>query len=432
MLLGEPPVRADFTFDRDGSYGETYRTQSADLAFAAGLMDWALTDPRFPKTLDHAQASGIRMSFRTGRLDRCDHPNMVRIILAGASGRTLDLLAKSTGGGSFLIVEIFGRPVRIDGKKAFRSSFPGPGGERLSLKAEPVFLPQAGEALFLSAAEAIACARRKKISLGQAGRLYESLLLGLSEAKADAEMLRRFEIMKASIRTGFGPRASGLKQLRPSAGKILSAEKKHQLPIGGLPARTAARALAVMHASNSGAVVCAAPTGGSSGVLPAVLATLEEDLKIGRKTLIRALFAAGAVGAVFARRATFAAEVAGCQVEIGAAGAMAAAAVVEATGGSAAQACDAAAISLQNSMGSVCDLVAGRCEIPCHTRNAASAASAFVCADLACGGYRNPIPLDDTIDASFASGRMLPSELRVTSRGGVAVTPSGRALGRKK
>jgi L-serine dehydratase len=109
---------------------------------------------------------------------------------------------------------------------------------------------------------------------------------------------------------------------------------------------------------------------------------------------------------------------------------MAAAAVVEAFGGTAAQACDAAAISLQNSMGSVCDLVQGLCEIPCHTRNASAAASSFLCADLVLGGYENPIPLDDTIDASFSAGRMLPSELRVTSRGGLAVTPS--ALGLKQ
>jgi L-serine dehydratase len=132
-----------------------------------------------------------------------------------------------------------------------------------------------------------------------------------------------------------------------------------------------------------------------------------------------------------ARRATFAAEVAGCQVEIGAAGAMAAAAVVEAAGGSAAQAADAAAVALQNTMGSVCDLVQGLCEIPCHTRNAVAASSAFVCADLILGGYVNPIPLDETIDASFASGRMLPSELRCTAKGGLATTPSAQALIKK-
>jgi L-serine dehydratase len=68
------------------------------------------------------------------------------------------------------------------------------------------------------------------------------------------------------------------------------------------------------------------------------------------------------------------------------------------------------------------------CEIPCHTRNAVAASSAFVCADLVLGGYVNPIPLDETVDASFSSGRMLPPELRCTARGGLAVTPSALAL----
>jgi L-serine dehydratase len=270
------------------------------------------------------------------------------------------------------------------------------------------------------------------VSLGLAGRRYEMEILGLTEKGADAEMLRRFEIMKESVRMGFDSGKLRLNLLRPSAKKIFSAEERGRLPMGGIPVRAASRALAVMHAANSGAVVCAAPTGGSSGTLPGALVTLVDDRKLGREGMLRALFAAGTVGMVFARRATFAAEIAGCQVEIGAAGAMAAAAVVEAAGGSAEQACQAAAISLQNSMGSVCDLVAGRCEIPCHTRNASAAASAFLCADLILGGYDNPIPLDDTIDASLASGRMLPPELRVTSRGGLAVTPSARILEKKR
>jgi L-serine dehydratase len=131
-----------------------------------------------------------------------------------------------------------------------------------------------------------------------------------------------------------------------------------------------------------------------------------------------------------ALHATFAAEIAGCQVEIGAAGAMGAAAVVEAAGGAARQACDAAAIAFQNTMGSVCDLVQGIVEIPCHTRNATAASSAFVCADLILGGYTNPIPLDETIDAVYAVGKMLPRELKVTALGGLALTPSALAMPR--
>jgi L-serine dehydratase len=186
--------------------------------------------------------------------------------------------------------------------------------------------------------------------------------------------------------------------------------------------------MAALHVSNSGGIVCAAPTGGSAGVLPGVMVTLAEEGRLDPEETALALLVAGAIGLVVARRATFAAEVAGCQVEIGVAGAMAAAAVIEAAGGSAAQAADAAAVALQNTMGSVCDLVQGLCEIPCHTRNAVAASSAFVCADLVLGGYDNPVPLDETIDASFASGRMLPVELRCTAKGGLAITPSALAL----
>jgi L-serine dehydratase len=431
MLLGERPIRAVFAFDRGGSYVQTYRTQNADRAFASGLLGWTLTDDRFDRALEIARDEGIRIEFKAHRLAGADHPNMVRISLSAASGRHLELLGKSTGGGSFAIVEIDGKAVWIDGKSTFCRNLRLSAGGIARLKASPVYFPQAAEPLFRSAADLAALAGRRKISAGPAGRLNESRVLGLSVDGVDGEMLGRFQIMKQSIQAGLDPLEIRLKLLRPAARKILAAEKGKDLAIGGVPVRAAARAMAVMQASNSGAVVCAAPTGGSSGVLAGVVATLEQDLKIRREGIVRALFAAGAVGLVFARRATFAAEIAGCQVEIGAAGAMAAAAVIEAAGGTAIQACDAAAISLQNTMGSVCDLVAGRCEIPCFTRNAAAAASAFLCADLILGGYENPVSLDDSIDASLASGRMLPPELRVTSRGGLAVTPSARVLERK-
>jgi len=47
---------------------------------------------------------------------------------------------------------------------------------------------------------------------------------------------------------------------------------------------------------------------------------------------------------------------------------------------------------------------------------------------LVLGGYVNPISLDDTVDAVFAVGKLLPRELRCTSLGGLAVTPSAQAL----
>jgi L-serine dehydratase len=190
--------------------------------------------------------------------------------------------------------------------------------------------------------------------------------------------------------------------------------------------------MAVMHVNGGMGVVCAAPTAGSAGVIPGVLTTLVEERGLSQEQAALALLAASAVGLVVAMRATFAAEVAGCQVEIAASGAMAAAAVVEAAGGSARQAADAAAIAFQNTMGLICDPVQGIVEIPCHTRNAVAASAAFVCADLILGGYANPIPLDETLDAVYAVGRMLPRELKCTALGGLSQTPSALAMPRMK
>jgi L-serine dehydratase len=241
-------------------------------------------------------------------------------------------------------------------------------------------------------------------------------------------MVRRFEIMRESVHAGLSADVPAMQLLAPTARLVMNAEAEGRLPVGGLHTRAAARAMAVMHVNGGMGVVCAAPTGGSAGVLPGVLVSLVEDRGLDIDAAVQALFAASAIGLIVARRATFAAEVAGCQVEIGAAGAMAAAAVVDAAGGTARQACDAAAIAFQNTMGSVCDLVQGMVEIPCHTRNAAGASSAFVCADLVMGGYQNPIGLDETIDAVHAVGLMMPAELRCTARGGLAVTPSALKL----
>jgi len=219
--------------------------------------------------------------------------------------------------------------------------------------------------------------------------------------------------------------------LTPSAGRVYRAEAEGRLAAGGMLTRAAARAMAVMHVNGAKGVVCAAPTAGSAGVIPGVVVTLAEEQGLDPEQVAQALFAAAGIGLVVAARATFAAEVCGCQVEIGASGAMAAAAVVEAAGGSARQAADAAAIAFHNTMGSTCDPVQGIVEIPCHTRNAVAAAGAFVCADLILGGYANPIPLDETVDAVYAVGRMLPREVKCTALGGLSLAPSALAMTRR-
>ena len=477
-LLGAAPVRAEIAFDTDGSYGVCYRRQGADLTFAMGLLGWPITDERFPEALRAAAAAGLDIAFAVRKLDGADHPNAVDIRLVSADRRELAARANSIGGGAVEFVRLGGWPVHFTGDAwevaveadcdatpeaidilsedgavmgdaarqdregaslvcvrrreplppDARSRLASLRGVRRVWAAEPVFFVQCGAPLFASAGEMAALARERHLSLGRVALEYEAALLGLTTAQVLAEALRRLDVMIRSVERGLDPSLTGMQLLGPSAGKVYAAEAAGRLAVGGLHTRAAARALAAMHVNGSMGVVCAAPTGGSAGVLPAVLATLVAEKGLGRERAALALLAAGAVGVVVANRATFAAEVAGCQVEIGAAGAMAAAAVVDAAGGSADQAADAAAISFQNTMGSVCDLVQGIVEIPCHTRNAVAASSALVCADLVLGGYANPVPLDETIDAVFAVGKMLPDALRCTALGGLAAAPAARAM----
>jgi L-serine dehydratase len=264
--------------------------------------------------------------------------------------------------------------------------------------------------------------------LGQLALEYESQLLGLPHEAVLDEMLRRYDVMAASAHQGLQPDFTGTQLLQPTASLIHRAEAEGRLTVRSAQTRAAIRSMAVMHVDGAMGVVCAAPTGGSAGVIPGALVSLAEERDLSRETLGLALLASGAIGVIVAQRATFAAEIAGCQVEIGAGGAMAAAAIVDAMGGSADEATNAAAIAFQNTMGLVCDPVKGMVEIPCHTRNAVAAANAFVCADLILGGYINPIPLDETIDAVYSVGQMMPRELLCTAQGGLAVTPSALKL----
>ena len=57
-----------------------------------------------------------------------------------------------------------------------------------------------------------------------------------------------------------------------------------------------------------------------------------------------------------------------------------------------------------------------------------------VCEKCGCQGNMDcgHIPLDETIDASYAVGQALPRELRCTAAGGIAVAPSARSLTRSR
>ena len=196
--------------------------------------------------------------------------------------------------------------------------------------------------------------------------------------------------------------------------------------------RASATALEVASYNASMGRIVAAPTAGSCGILPGMLFAWEEfygkDEADKDGKLTEALVVAGAVGEIIANRATLAGAEGGCQAECGAAAAMGSAALVYLQGGSCEAVSDAVALTLKSVLGLVCDPVGGLVESPCIKRNGLLVAVGALAADMALAGVTSLIPADEVIDAMGQIGRSIPPSLRETSRGGLAVTPTARAL----
>lgn len=137
------------------------------------------------------------------------------------------------------------------------------------------------------------------------------------------------------------------------------------------------------------------------------------------------------IGGVIADRAFIAGAAGGCQAEIGSASAMAAGAVTWLRGGDAVQIIHAAALALKSLLGLACDPVAGLVEVPCIKRNVIGAVNALTASDLAMAGILSRIPPDEVIDAMRNIGRSMPSCLKETGEGGLAVTPTGMQIKEK-
>lgn len=201
---------------------------------------------------------------------------------------------------------------------------------------------------------------------------------------------------------------------------------------GPLIGKAIAYAMAVLEENASMGLIVAAPTAGSSGVIPGLLFAACEEGLIMREQLVAGLLNAGAVGYLLTRNASVSGAEAGCQAEVGSAAAMAASALTELMGGTPQQCLSAASICISNLLGLVCDPIAGLVEAPCQSRNAIGAANAVISAEMALSGIGSLIPFDEMVEAMYRVGKSIPYALRETALGGCAATPTGSAFRRGK
>jgi len=184
---------------------------------------------------------------------------------------------------------------------------------------------------------------------------------------------------------------------------------------------TFAYALAVSEENACGGTVVTAPTCGASGVLPAVLRTLQETFQFQDSRIIRALATAGLIGNLVKTNGSISGAEVGCQGEVGTACAMAAAAAAQLLGGTPRQIEYAAEMGLEHHLGLTCDPVLGLVQVPCIERNAVAATRAIDAATYATlSDGRHLVSFDEVIDTMLQTGRDMSANYRETSAGGLA------------
>lgn len=190
-------------------------------------------------------------------------------------------------------------------------------------------------------------------------------------------------------------------------------------------------AISAMTSNALSRLILAAPTGGASGIFPGVHEGLkfylnsdlrsEEEMKL----CIDAFLIAGLFGAISSKWVAPSGARFGCQAETGTGAAMGAVYACKILGGTDQQLFNAYILAIKNSLGLVCDPLAGGVNIPCIKRNAFKAVEGLNSAFMSLMGVESLIPLDEVMSAMREIGNNMQGKYKETSKGGLATTPVG-------
>lgn len=396
-----------------GSLSATGKGHGTERAALAGLtgMEPATTDPAFLDGLaaDPSQVFQVKLGSKEIPASLEDviydetkgdfpHPNTMKVALLAGDQVLLEQEYYSVGGG-FIEWKGYEPPAKSDPKYPYSTM-----------------------------AEILAHAERDKLTLAQLAMANETTISGRSEEEINAFLDKIIAAMRATVKTGLEAPMSELPgpiKLKTKAGDVyknaLAQENQARRGIG----LVSAAALAGSEENARGHLVITAPTGGSAGVLPAVVYSLGPDgAKLSDQKIREGLLAGALVGYLCKHNATLSAAEGGCQAEIGVASAMGAAAIAAAHDESNQVAANGAGAALEHHLGMTCDPVAGFVQIPCIERCAFGAVKSWAGFLMA----QNEIPanrrvdIDTVITALDLTAKEMNSKYKETSEGGMAVS----------
>lgn len=452
----------------------TYTGHRTDAALFGGAIGLREDDPDIRRAIAiaHAQGVGTAVDF----LPEGEYPqNTALLTIHCTDGSCTRVLGTSVGGGSIAISAVDGVSMNVRGdahhlivwsdaplppaltegcrvqsgqseqavvscltfdeapSPALRRAMERSPGVRRVSAVEPVLpygVTRPAATTYMSCEEIIRRGKAEGLTVAEIAVAYEAQRSGHSIEEVRGQMHKHLCQIKRSVEAG----ETGNTMLYNLTGgqdgpKMLRAIREGKTISGGIVPQAIARALGVMEYNGAMGCIVAAPTAGSSGIVPGAVTTVQEHYGFSDDAIVDALFTAAITGVVMAnRQVSFSGSVGGCQGEVGVSSAITAAGLTSLFTKDPETVFHAMAICLKNLLGLVCDPIAGPIEVPCIKRNAVGVANAFASSDMALAGIRSYIPPDEVIDALVDVERRLPQELKCATVGGLACTPTGCRL----
>ena len=269
-------------------------------------------------------------------------------------------------------------------------------------------------------------AEKNKLSIAQVVMANELSVSGKSEADINAFLDKITNAMLATVRAGLSVKEGMLPgpiKLRSKAATVFERAQDDKFQSDKAIAQVSAFALAASEENARGHLVITAPTGGSAGVMPAVVyALVNSDRKLTMEKAREGLLAGAAIGYLCKHNATLSGAEGGCQSEIGVASAMTAAFIAQVMDSSPQVTENAAESALEHHLGMTCDPVAGYVQVPCIERCAFGAVKAWVAFMIATNeiASHHRVDLDTTIETLAETGKDMSIKYKETSEAGLA------------
>jgi L-serine dehydratase len=271
-------------------------------------------------------------------------------------------------------------------------------------------------------------ADNNKTTIGKIMLANEMSISGKSEKDVYAWVDKVIDAMVATVKSGLSMPENdvlpGPIKLHSKAATVYKRAQDDKFQAERGIGALSAFALAASEENGRGHLVITAPTGGSAGVMPALVYGLMEVRKLDRQKVREGMLAAAAVGYLCKHHATLSAAEGGCQAEIGVASSMAAALVATAYDAPSLVVENAAESALEHHLGMTCDPVAGYVQVPCIERCAFGAVKAWTAYAIAANeiASRHRVNFDATVAALAETAKDMNAKYKETSEAGLALS----------